>query len=83
MSSDEPNRAFVGPEQQAEIERFRGEVLGLRRELRDVQGELRGDIERLQTTTKAINIAGVPALVAIVAVVLGWLRVRKRRPAAA
>jgi ABC-type uncharacterized transport system involved in gliding motility auxiliary subunit len=78
---EETNRAFVGPEQQAEIERFRGEVLGLRRELRDVQGDLRGDIERLQTTTKAINIAAVPAVVAIIAVVLGWLRVRKRRPA--
>ena len=80
---EEAGRAFVGPEQQAEIERFRGEVLGLRRELRDVQGELRGDIERLQTAAKAINIAAVPAVVAVVALVLGWLRVRKRRPAAA
>jgi ABC-type uncharacterized transport system involved in gliding motility auxiliary subunit len=78
---EETSRAFVGPEQQAEIERFRGEVLGLRRELRDVQGELRGDIERLQTTAKAINIAAVPAAVAIVALVLGWLRVRRRSPA--
>lgn len=80
---EETNRAIVGPEQQAEIERFRGELLGLRRELRDVQGELRGDIERLQTVTKAINIAAVPAVVALVALVLGWLRLRKRRPAAA
>jgi ABC-type uncharacterized transport system involved in gliding motility auxiliary subunit len=76
------SRTILSAEQQSEIDRFRAEMLVVRRELRDVQQDLRRDIEGVQTAAKIANIGAIPALVAIVAVVLGWLRIRRRRPAA-
>jgi hypothetical protein len=35
----------------------------------------------VQTRARIANIGAVPAVVAIVAFVLGWMRVRNRRPA--
>jgi len=50
----------------------------VRRELRDVQRDLRQDIEAVQTFTKAVNIGAVPALVALLAIGLGLARLRRR-----
>jgi ABC-type uncharacterized transport system involved in gliding motility auxiliary subunit len=80
---EEANRSILSAEQQAEIERFRGEVLAVRRDLRDVQQELRRDIEGVQARARLVNIAAVPALVALAAALMGWLRNRSRRPRAA
>jgi len=44
-----------------------------------VQGALRQDIERLKFLLEFVNIALIPLLVAVAAVVLGALRVRRRR----
>jgi ABC-type uncharacterized transport system involved in gliding motility auxiliary subunit len=77
---EEANRSILSAEQQAEIERFRAEVLAVRRDLRDVQQELRRDIEGVQARARLVNIAAVPALVAIAAALMGWLRIRSRRP---
>ncbi len=71
------------PEQKAEVERFQSEVLETRRELRAVRLNLRRDIESLGTQLKMINIALMPALVCLVAIVLWLLRVIRRRAAAA
>ncbi|MBM3984945.1 MAG: ABC transporter [Planctomycetes bacterium] len=69
---------ILSPEQQAEIERFQEERLATRKRLRDVQYDLRKDIEGLQTRVKVINIGLVPALLAVVAVGLaGWRRQRR------
>jgi ABC-type uncharacterized transport system involved in gliding motility auxiliary subunit len=65
------------PQQQTEIERFKRERLRIRRELRDVRRSLDVEIDRLGTTLKVINIALVPALLAIGAIVLAWLRYRR------
>ncbi|MBL8805330.1 MAG: Gldg family protein [Rhodospirillales bacterium] len=73
-------RTILSPEQQAEIEKFRGEVVVVRRDLRNVQQDLRRDIEGVQGFARMANIGAVPALVALAALVLGWLRVRGRRP---
>jgi hypothetical protein len=54
--------------------------------LRGVQGALRQDIERLKAVIEFCDIALVPILVALAAVILGVLRVRRgrrRRSAAA
>jgi ABC-type uncharacterized transport system involved in gliding motility auxiliary subunit len=48
-----------------------------RKELRDVQFQLRKDIERLATWLKVINIGLVPALVTLAALGL-WLMRRRR-----
>ncbi|HEY0834571.1 MAG TPA: Gldg family protein [Azospirillum sp.] len=71
--------ALLTAEEQQAIEGFRGEVMRIRKELRDVQHTLNRDIERLSATVKAVNIVAVPLVVAVAAVgVAGW-RARRRR----
>jgi len=65
------------PQQQAELERFQAERLRIRRDLREVRRGLDVEIDRLGTTLKVINIALVPALLAIGAILLAWLRRRR------
>lgn len=64
--------------QAEEIERFRAERLRLRTELREVRRDLREDIERVEAFTRFVNIALVPLLVALVGIVAGWQRLRRR-----
>jgi len=71
-------RSILTSDQQSEIERFRAELLGVRRELRDVQRELRRDIEAVQTSAKVVNIGAVPAGVAFAAILLAFVRQRRR-----
>ena len=73
--------AALNPEQQAEIEKFRGELAETRARLREVQHELRAGIDRLGNVLALVNIALVPALLIAVAIV--WAMVRRRRMAAA
>jgi ABC-type uncharacterized transport system involved in gliding motility auxiliary subunit len=74
-----PGTVILTPQQQEEINRFKGELLKIRRDLRAVQLELRQDISRLQTRLWFFDIALVPLLVALAAIGLGIVRVRKRR----
>jgi ABC-type uncharacterized transport system involved in gliding motility auxiliary subunit len=64
--------------QQAEIERFRREMIQTRAQLRDVQHNLRKDIDALGARLAFINIALVPLLVAALAIVLAAFRRRRR-----
>jgi len=64
-------------EQQQEVQRFLDRKLEIRRELRQVQHDLQVDIDRLGTRLKLINIALVPLMVVVVAVIYS-LRRRKR-----
>lgn len=68
----------LSPEQEAEVERFRAELLDTRKKLREVRKGLNDDIERLGKQLELINTALVPALVAMFAVGLGLFR-RMRR----
>lgn len=69
----------ISDEQQAEIQRFMDRRLEIRRELRQVQHDLRRDIDRLDTRIKVINIVLVPALVMVVALVYAVRRRRRQR----
>ena len=51
-----------------------------RSQLRDVQQNLRRDIDSLQTELKFLNIGAIPLVVAFVAVLVGLARMRRRRP---
>lgn len=73
----DPESPQFTPQQEEELENFRQEKVKIRRELRDVQFELRKDIERLEAWIKFINIGLVPLLLALAAV--GSLIVRRRR----
>jgi len=60
------------------IETFRSEMLGIRRELRDVKLAMRQDIDRLEGAVKVANIAAVPLLIAFGAIGLTIVRRRRR-----
>ena len=65
-------------EQAAEIEQFRLEQVRTRKELRAVQHELQKNIERLGTQLKFINIGLVPLIIALLALVAGIQRSRRK-----
>ncbi len=66
------------PEQKTEIDRFKRELVQTRTALRDVQHNLRKDIDTLGAILAFVNIALMPLLVAAVAIVLAVLRRRRR-----
>ncbi len=63
------------------IEKFKAEMLGTRRELRDVKLALNQDIDRLGSTLKFINIAAVPLLIGLGAIGLAIMRRRSDKAA--
>jgi len=69
---------ILNPEQQQEIAELRTMKHKTQQQLRDVQNDLRKDIDTLDTQLKFFNIGLVPLLVALLAIITGWLRVRKR-----
>jgi hypothetical protein len=77
--NDPANPANLSPEQTRTIDEFRAEMVATRQQLRAVQAALRQDIEWLKAILEFCDIALVPILVAIAAVVLGGLRLRRRR----
>ena len=77
QQKDDSQRFILSREQQAEIENFRKEERRINLELRDVQKQLRKDIDRLGIKVKLANIALLPALVIVTGVAYG-LRRRRR-----
>jgi len=73
------SRQILSAEQQKEIDRFRDEVISIRKSLRDVQHALRQNIERLGAWLKFVDIGLVPILVGIAAVAVALVRARRRR----
>ncbi|MGO8865713.1 MAG: Gldg family protein [Alphaproteobacteria bacterium] len=65
--------------QQQEIDKFRTETLRTRKSLREVQHALRVDIERLDEVLKFVNIALIPILIGIAAIVVALVRAARRR----
>ena len=70
--------AILSAEQAQEIERFQAEKLRIRKELRAVKSQLELDIKSLGMWTKVINILGVPALFAVIALLVGHWHRRRR-----
>ena len=73
--------AVLSPAQQAEVQKFKRELIDTRGELRDVQHNLRKEVDALGSFLAFVNIALVPILVALFA--LGLAVVRRRRRARA
>jgi ABC-type uncharacterized transport system involved in gliding motility auxiliary subunit len=72
------NAKTLTPAQKDEIERFKRDLIDTRAQLRDVQARLRSDIDALGSVLAFINIALVPILVALFALVLAFIRRRRR-----
>jgi len=66
--------SILTPEQEAEIDRFMEQRLEIRRQLRQVRRELDEEIDALGTRVKIINIALMPLLITVAALVLAWRR---------
>ena len=75
---DAAGATLLSPQQEQEIEQFRGKMIVIRKQLRDVQHNLRKDIETLEDWTKAINIGLVPILVLVIALSVAYSRHRRR-----
>jgi gliding motility-associatede transport system auxiliary component len=75
---DAAGAALLSPQQEEEIEQFRGKMVVIRQQLRDVQRDLRKDIESLENWTKVINIGLVPVLVLLIALIAAYSRHRRR-----
>jgi hypothetical protein len=73
----------ITPEQRTAIEAARKDILETRRQLRAVQFELNRDISRLETELRIFTIVLVPAVLAILAIVLGIVQRRRRARARA
>jgi ABC-type uncharacterized transport system involved in gliding motility auxiliary subunit len=76
------SQELMTAEQEAEIEKFRADLVETRGALRDVQRKLRRDIDRLGTWLAAINILLIPLMIAGTSIVLAVLRRRKERAGA-
>lgn len=68
----------ITPKQEVAINQFKRQLAEIRTQLRAVQRNLRQDVDALGDALAFVNIALVPILVALFAVVLAWLRRRRR-----
>ena len=75
----EGNALILSPEQQAEIAKFRQELVEVRKELRGVQHELVKNIDGLEGWVKFLNIGFVPLLIGIAGVWIGSKQMRRRK----
>ena len=75
QARDGGKQQFLSPEQEAEVKKFREEVFQTQQSLKDVRKNLRRDIESLGVRLKAMNIVGIPILVAIFGIARGlWMK---------
>lgn len=83
QQKDQSAGTLMSPQQQAEVEKFKADLIETRKSLRDVQHDLRKNIEGLGTQLRLINIGLVPALLGGVAILFALTRgMRRRRPVA-
>lgn len=66
----------LSEEERKEIEKFKVDMLSVRRDLREVKRELRKDIDRLDGVLKFANVAAVPLLIGFFGI--AWAYRRKR-----
>ncbi|NCC52848.1 MAG: ABC transporter [Spartobacteria bacterium] len=76
-AKNQDQQFILSPEQQQEIEKFRAQRFETQRQLKEVRKNLRHNIEQLGMNLKVINMAAVPALVALYGIGHWWVR-RKR-----
>ncbi len=79
QDSSSEEQVVLTPSQADALKTLRADVIRLRRELRDVQHRLRREVEALTSWLELVNIALVPALVALFAVAVAYARRARRR----
>ena len=81
LTGDTQVQATITAEQRAAIDAARGEIADTRQKLRLVHLELNRGISALKTRLKLADIVLVPALLTLVAIVMGVARRRRRAKA--
>jgi ABC-type uncharacterized transport system involved in gliding motility auxiliary subunit len=76
-AKEEDQRMILSPEQKREIEKFREQRFETQQQLKEVRRNLRADIERLGLQLKVVNMALMPAAVALFGLAYGWRRRRR------
>ena len=71
--------ATLSPDQSKAVEQFRADMLQTRRQLREVQAALRRNIQELKEGFEFLDIALIPIIVAVAAIIVGAVRVKRRR----
>jgi ABC-type uncharacterized transport system involved in gliding motility auxiliary subunit len=79
QASGNGGSAILSDQEQEAVEKFRGEMVDTRRELRNVKLALRQDIDNLGGWLKFANIGLVPLMLGMAAVGVSWRRTRQRR----
>ena len=74
----EESAMILSPEQKVEIDKLEKQVFDARKELRQVQLNLRSDIDTLEAKLKFINIGAMPVVVALAALAIGGFRAARR-----
>jgi ABC-type uncharacterized transport system involved in gliding motility auxiliary subunit len=80
--ADADSDLIISDEDQRAIEDVRGEMLAIRSGLRDVQHELRRDIDALEGLLKFLNIGAVPLAIGAGIVLMAFVRRRKNQASA-
>jgi ABC-type uncharacterized transport system involved in gliding motility auxiliary subunit len=80
--SDAPKGELFSAESTEAVTKFRSTILATRAQLREVQFNLRSDVDKLKTWLTALNVGFVPAVIAIVAFMFAMRRSRRKVPAA-
>ncbi|MEX0840368.1 MAG: Gldg family protein [Parvibaculum sp.] len=76
---DMPEGAAAEAHVESEIQTFRAELLDSRKKLRDVQRNLRREIDGLGAQLRFVNVGLIPLLIAVVALGAAILRYRRRK----
>ncbi len=79
QSRDDVYALSLTPEQEAELEKFTGERLRIRKELREVRRNLDASIQQLGAVVKVVNIGLIPLLIGLGGLAVTLIRRRGRR----
>ena len=80
QSKKEKGQRFVmSKEQQEEVEKFKKKEAESKKELKEVRKNLRQDIDALENKVKWMNIAGMPVLVSLFGLGLGYYKGQRAR----
>ena len=77
--ANEDNAVSFSMERNRQVAQYQQEAIKTRKDLREVRHQLSQDIETLGRNLKIVNIVLVPALVALLALVIAYIRIQRRK----
>ncbi len=80
--NEAPKGELFSAESTDAVNKFRATILATRAELREVQFNLRSEVDKLKNWLTALNVGVVPAIIAIIALMFAMRRSRRPVPAA-